>query len=156
MKLSAEAAILSNSPLFRGVDPAQLRLLALVAEKRVFHDGEELMHHGEEGHSAYVLIDGAAEVFVLVGGRETPVAFLSGNEIVGEMALLTDLPRTATVRARGRVEALRIDRETLLRLLREFPGMALELLRVMTKRLERTTRELGQARADLEALRRGS
>ncbi|HEU0221838.1 MAG TPA: hypothetical protein VFR34_06445, partial [Paracoccaceae bacterium] len=60
----------------------------------------------------------------------------------------------ATVRALGTVQALRIDRPTLLRLLREFPGMALELLRVITLRLERTTQELGRARGELEALRR--
>jgi CRP-like cAMP-binding protein len=150
MKLAKETEILAKSPLFRGVDPAQLRLLALMAEERTFHAGEVLMRQGEDGDVAYVLMQGAAEVLVMIGGRETPVATLSGNEIVGEMALLTEGPRSATVRARGTVRALRLDRATLLRLLREFPGMALELLRVVTGRLERTTQELARARAELD------
>lgn len=153
-KFSRETEILSRSPLFRGVDPAQLRILALMAEKRTFHDGEALMRQGEEGDAAYVLMSGTAEVLVRIGGRDTAVAELAGHDIVGEMALLTEAPRSATVRARGVVEALKIDRATLLRLLREFPGMALELLRVITVRLERTTQELGRARAEIENLRR--
>lgn len=154
MKSSRETDILAKSPLFRGVDPAQLRVLALMAESRTFHPGETLMAQGEEGTVAYVLTQGEAEVLIRIGGRETCVAVLSGNEIVGEMALLTDTPRTATVRARTVVSALRLDRASLLRLLREFPGMTLELLKVVTGRLERTTQELARARAEIAALRR--
>ncbi|MEL6316960.1 MAG: cyclic nucleotide-binding domain-containing protein, partial [Pseudomonadota bacterium] len=78
---------------------------------------------------------------------DTRVAALGPTEIVGEMALLTGNPRTATVRARGEVKALRLERDTMMRILGEFPGMSVELLRVMTRRLEQTTHELSEARA---------
>lgn len=152
MKINRETEILAASPLFRGVDQAQLKLLALMAEARTFHDGEALMTQGGEGDAAFVLLEGNAEVLIGIGGRDTPVAELGQNDIVGEMALLTDSPRTATVRARGTVHALRIDRPLLMRLLTEFPGMSLELLRVMTARLERTTQELARTRAELEEM----
>ncbi|HEU0222727.1 MAG TPA: cyclic nucleotide-binding domain-containing protein, partial [Paracoccaceae bacterium] len=97
MKLSKETEILARAPLFRGVDPAQLRLLALVAGKRTFHDGEELMVQGEEGQAAFVITSGNAEVLIRAGDQETSVAILGSNDIVGEMALLTESPRTATV-----------------------------------------------------------
>ncbi|RMF34067.1 MAG: cyclic nucleotide-binding domain-containing protein [Alphaproteobacteria bacterium] len=112
-----------------------------------------MMAQGQEGDAAYVILSGCAEVLVKIGGRETLVAELDGNDIVGEMALLTESPRTATVRARGTVEVLRIGRDALLRMLQEFPGMALELLRVMTQRLERTTQELARTRSELERLK---
>ncbi|MEM8742786.1 MAG: cyclic nucleotide-binding domain-containing protein [Pseudomonadota bacterium] len=152
MMLTQETEILSASPLFRGVDQAQLKLLALMAEARTFHDGEDLMIQGHEGDAAFVLLEGKAAVIIAIGGRETTVAQLGQNDIVGEMALLTDSPRTATVRAKGTVRALRVDRSGLLRLLAEFPTMTLELLRVMTTRLERTTQELARTRAELEEL----
>jgi CRP/FNR family transcriptional regulator, cyclic AMP receptor protein len=152
MKIARETEILAASPLFRGVDHAQLKLLALMAEARTFHDGEDLMVQGAEGDAAFVLLEGDAEVLVRIAGRDTPVARLGQNDIVGEMALLTETPRTATVRARGTVRALRIDRAILLRLLQEFPRMALELLKVMTVRLERTTQELARTRAELDEL----
>ncbi len=151
MTLSRESEILGRSPLFRGVDPAQLRLLALMAENRTFHRGEALMVQGEDGNAALVILSGEAEVLLRVDGIETQVARIGPTEIVGEMALLSDARRSATVRALETVQVLRLDRATLLRLLREFPGMSLELLRVMAGRLERTTQELARARADLAA-----
>ncbi|MEM9047303.1 MAG: cyclic nucleotide-binding domain-containing protein [Pseudomonadota bacterium] len=152
MKLNQETDILAASPLFRGIDHAQLKLLALMAEARTFLEGEDLMVQGQEGDAAFVLLEGCAAVIIAIGGRETTVAQLGQNDIVGEMALLTDSPRTATVRASGTVRALRVDRATLFRLLAEFPTMSLELLRVITGRLERTTQELARTRAELEEM----
>ncbi|MEM8742640.1 MAG: cyclic nucleotide-binding domain-containing protein, partial [Pseudomonadota bacterium] len=88
MMLTQETEILSASPLFRGVDQAQLKLLALMAEARTFHDGEDLMMQGHEGDAAFVLLEGKAAVIIAIGGRETTVAQLGQNDIVGEMALL--------------------------------------------------------------------
>lgn len=155
MKISNETEILAESPLFCRVDRGQLKLMALMAESRTFHEGETLMVQGEEGDSAYVILEGEAEVLVRVGGHDTPVARLGPRDIVGEMALLTETPRSATVRACGTLRALRLDRASLMRCLQEFPCMALELLKVMTVRLERTTQELARTRAELEEMRAG-
>ncbi|WP_170317602.1 cyclic nucleotide-binding domain-containing protein [Paroceanicella profunda] len=149
MSLSRECEILRHSPLFAGVDLSQLKLLVLMAENRTFHDGENLMRQGEDGSAAFVLLNGDAEILVEAHGKDTVVAQVGAHEVVGEMALLTEGPRSATVRALGTVQALRIDRTTFLKLLKQFPEMGLELLRVMTDRLEHTTLELANARAAL-------
>ncbi|MEM9010101.1 MAG: cyclic nucleotide-binding domain-containing protein [Pseudomonadota bacterium] len=154
MSLSKEVEILSNTPLFRGVELAKLKLLAFMSEERVFHDGETIMRQGEEATAAFVLLDGKADVFVGTGSDEQRVASIGQNEMFGEMAILSDMPRSATVRASGDVRALRFDKSALLQLMRETPNMALEVMRSLANRLERTTRELGRARSDL-ALSRG-
>lgn len=147
MSLTKEAQILARSPLFQDVDPAQLKLLALMAESRTFHEGEAIMQQGDEGGAAFVLLEGEADVLVSLDDQETKVATLKKNEIVGEMSLLSGSPRTATVRAVDQVRALRIDRDTLQKLLQEFPEMSLELLKVLSLRLDRTNQELARARA---------
>lgn len=154
MSLSKEVEVLSAAPLFRGVEIAKLKLLAFMAESRVFHDAEAIVKQGEEATAAFILIDGTAGVFVDTGGgNEQRVATLGQNEMFGEMAILSDMPRTATVRADGTVKTLRIDKGALLQMMRETPDMALEVMRSLAARLERTTRELGQARSELSAER---
>ena len=70
------------------------------------------------------------------------------NSIVGEIAILCDVSRTATVRATGPLEALRIRKDHFLRLLREFPEMTIEIVRVLAGRLSNTTAELIEARSN--------
>ena len=81
----------------------------------------------------------------------TVVATLGKNAFVGEISILTDVPRTATVTAKTRVEALRITKELFYRMISEFPQMGLEIMRVLSMRLADTTRDLTEARAKLNA-----
>jgi CRP-like cAMP-binding protein len=94
---------------------------------------------------------GEAEVFV--EGAEGPirVALLERNALVGEIAILCDVPRTATVRAVTDLDTLRITKERFLQLLEEFPKMGQEIMRALALRLEATTAQLTAARAQLRA-----
>ena len=67
------------------------------------------------------------------------------------MAMLCETPRTATVQARGELRTLLFEREGMLRLLREFPEMAIEMSRSLAQRLERTTVELARLRSQAAA-----
>lgn len=147
MKFEAEVAALQNTPMFRDVDPSRLRLLAFMGEDRSFRDGEYVVRQGDASDSAYLMLDGVAEVVIDIGGEPTAVAQLTGNEIFGEMAMLCDTPRTAGIKARGDLRTLMFEREAMLRLLREFPEMAIEMSRSLAHRLERTTAELARLRA---------
>ena len=81
------------------------------------------------------------------------VAQLEPNSIVGEIAILCDVRRTATVRSAEALEALRIKKEDFLRLLEEFPEMTVEIMRVLANRLSQTTTELSEARSQLKQAR---
>ncbi len=149
MALNQEVELLRRIPLFAGLEPKRLMLLAFSSKRLVFEEGQMLFRQGDVGDAAYVLIGGAADVLVHSDGAEIKVATLGTGEFVGEIAILCDLPRTATVRAASRLDTLRIEKDSFLRMLREFPEMSAEVIRELGLRLARTTAkvsELSQAR----------
>ena len=81
-----------------------------------------LFKRGDVGDAAYVIIKGDAEVIVPSGDDEIPIAVLHDGDFVGEIAILCDTPRTATVRAKSELKALRIRKEPFFELLHQFPG----------------------------------
>ena len=149
MILKEEVELLRRVPLFAGVEPSKLKLLAFTSDRMSFEAGQILFEQGDPGDAAYVVLNGSAEVLVNRAGSQIKVADLEKNAIVGEIAILCDVPRTATVRAQDSLETLRISKDQFLRLLAEFPDMAIEIMRVLADRLGRTTAELSEARAQL-------
>jgi CRP-like cAMP-binding protein len=101
---------------------------------------------GDAGDAAYVIIQGAAEVSVSTDAGDIPVAQLKDGDFLGEIAILCDTPRTATVTARSELKTLRIRKEPFFELLRQFPEMAIEMTRLLAERLTRTTAELVETR----------
>ncbi len=142
MSLEVEAAALRAAPLFRDAEPKTLELLAFLADVEDFLDGEALCHQGESGDCVFVILDGEAEVWVGSGAERNRVSVLGRHALVGEIAVLCDIPRTADVIARGPLTALRIDKEHLLQLLAETPPMALAVMRELADRLRATTQVL--------------
>lgn len=153
MILKDEVELLRRVPLFAEVEPTKLKLLAFTSDRMSFDPGQILFEQGDAGDAAYVVLSGSAEVLVNRAGSQIKVADLEKNAIVGEIAILCDVPRTATVRAHDRLDTLRISKDQFLRLLAEFPDIAIEIMRVLADRLGRTTAELSEARAQLS--RRG-
>lgn len=151
MKFEAEVNALQRTPMFQGVDPSRLRLLAFMGEDRTFRDGEYVVRQGESSDSAYLILSGKADVIVEFEGSSSVVAELGEAEVFGEMAMLCESPRTASIRAKGELRTLMFEREGMLRLLREFPEMAVEMSRSLAQRLERTTTELARLRAHTTA-----
>lgn len=147
--LDREAAALRSIPLFRGVDDSKLRLLAFLSERITFDDGENLVEEGDFGDTAYIIIDGTADVVINTPAGQQRVATVGKNDFVGEIAILIDVPRTATVRATSTVLALSINKEHFFKMLSNFPDMAVEVMRALAHRLERTTRDLGKVRAKM-------
>lgn len=147
MSLDAEVEALRQVPLFRKIEPSKLRLLAFISDRVNFHPGENLCKQGETGDSAFIVVSGEADVLVNTDQGPRKVAAIGNNDIVGEIAILCDVPRTATVSATTEMEVLTIAKDNFLKLLQEFPDMGLEVMRVLAGRLERTTRDLATLRA---------
>lgn len=147
MTIDTEVQALRKVPLFSSIDPGKLRLLAFISQRVTFRDGEILCSQGDAGEDAFIILSGKADVLVKVGESDRKVAEIKENELVGEIAVLCDTPRTATLRAQGDLEALMIGKEPFLRLLQEFPSVGLEIMRVLARRLEATTRDLAGVRA---------
>lgn len=149
--LSNEVELLRRVPLFAGIEPARLKLLAYTSDVVTYQSGQVLMRQGDIGDAAYVIIKGEADVIITKGGSEVPVATLRDGDFLGEIAILCDTPRTATVTARNEVKALRIRKEPFFQLLHQFPEMAVEMTRLLAERLTRTTAELVEAQRQLTA-----
>lgn len=145
MSLNEEVELLRNIPLFANIEPSKLKLLAFTSERLTFPGGQELFHQGDMADAAYIIIDGEADVTVSTPAGEITVAKVGKNELVGEIAILCDVPRTATVRAVSEVTTLAITKDLFFQLVAEFPQMAMEIMRELAQRLERTTAQLREA-----------
>jgi CRP-like cAMP-binding protein len=143
--LNEEVDLLRKIPLFAKIDPAKLKLLAFTSERLTYSAGQELFHQGDVGDTAYIIIDGEADVLVDTPTGELAVAKLKQNDLVGEIAILINVPRTATVRADSDLTTLAISKDQFFRMIGEFPDMAVEIMRELAQRLERTTTQLQTA-----------
>ena len=147
MSLDQAVEAMVMTPIFAGVDPKRLRLLAFMSESLTYRAGEMIFDQGEDGDSAFVVIDGSATVTVDINGEKVDVAEIGAKQIFGEMAVLCDVPRTAAISAKSDLSVLRIERDPFLKLLREFPEVSLKVMRFLALRLENTTQDLVKARA---------
>lgn len=131
-----EIRVLRSVPIFGDLDTARLKLLAFTGERVAFAAGDVLFRQGDESDAAYVLLSGTADVVIQAGdGGPVRVSSLAQNAIVGEMGLVTDDPRSATVVATSAIDALKLRKDVFLALLAEFPKMALSVTRLMVRRL---------------------
>ena len=142
MTLDTEVSSLKQVPLFREVEPARLKLLAFTSERVQFSNGQRFFSQGDPSDAAYVILDGRASVLLNTPGGDIQVAELGSNALVGEMGILSDTPRSATIMAAEPTTALRIDKRVFLELLAQFPQMSLAIMRELAKRLERTNAQL--------------
>ncbi len=141
MTLKDEADVLSKIPMFTKLSPAKLKLLAFTSDALAFADSEELFHAGDASDCAYVIIEGKVDVLTASDSGEMPSFELGENQLIGEMGVLNNAPRSATVRAKGPVRVLRLTADTLLTLLCENSEIALEVMRLLSERLANTLRK---------------
>jgi CRP-like cAMP-binding protein len=149
VSLDDEVDVLRRIPLFANVEPTKLKLLAFTSDRVTFSKGQELFHQGDPGDNAYVILKGSADVLVDTPHGVISVAKLERNAFVGDISILCDVPRTATVKALSDLETLKILKDQFLHLLAEFPEIAVEVMRVLALRLSKTTAELTDARGKL-------
>ena len=156
MSLKEEYELLRQIPFFAEIEPAKLKLLAFMSERVGFDPGRRLFRQGDAGDAAYLIIDGHADVIAETPDGPVLLATLGANNIVGEMAILSNVPRTATVAARDRLVTLRISKEPFMRMVREFPTMAISIMQELAQRLDATNHQLQGAIADNKRLREGA
>jgi CRP/FNR family cyclic AMP-dependent transcriptional regulator len=145
MNLNEEVELLKGVPIFAKIEQAKLKLLAFTSERMTFNAGQELFHQGDQGDAMYVILGGVADVLIDTPGGQIAVAELKKNGFVGEIAILCDVPRTATIKAREQLATLRISKDMFYRLIAEFPQMAIEIMRELAHRLEDTNEKLRNA-----------
>ena len=151
MNLNEEVELLKGVPIFSKVEPAKLKLLAFTSERMNFAAGQEVCHQGDPGDTMYVILGGTADVLIDTESGQITVAEMKKHGFFGEIAILCDVPRTATIKARDPLSTLKISKDMFYRLVAEFPEMAVEVMRVLAHRLEDTNEKLREATANKAA-----
>lgn len=123
--------LLREIPLFSECSRAELDQVAGVADELALPAGTILMREGAVGKELVVLIDG--EVDVTHGS--TRIATRTGGDFVGELALVTQRPRTATVTATSEIRVLVVSASAFQRLLHDVPAIAVKVLKAVGERL---------------------
>jgi CRP-like cAMP-binding protein len=144
MSLEQEVELIRQFPIFSKIQPAMQKLLVFSSERLKYDAGQVMFNAGDMGDAAYIVIDGAIEISVPTPGGPIVVNKLGRNDIIGEIAIFGDVPRTATAKALTPVETLKISKELFTKVIRENPDAALELIRVLAARLANTTNQLSR------------
>jgi serine/threonine protein phosphatase PrpC/CRP-like cAMP-binding protein len=149
--LQLKRETLARMPLFRPLTDRELLRVLQVTDVLPYRDGEVVIREGDRGEELYIVLSGQAQVL----RGEAKVATLSPGEHFGEMALIRNQPRSATVKAEGKIELIVLRRTDFFEILRKEHQLAVKLLwqftGVLAERLAHTTQQLGDARDQLAA-----
>ena len=127
---------ITRAPIFQRLSRSSLESVAKVAKVQRFASGTVLVREGEEANAFFVIVKGEAEVVKGLGRDDAIVLETLGElDFFGEMALLDDFPRSASVRALTDCECIVLVRWDFLALIRANPQVALDILPVLSQRL---------------------
>jgi CRP/FNR family cyclic AMP-dependent transcriptional regulator len=125
--------LLKRVPLFAGCSKKELAHVAMVADEIDFGPGKTLIREGEPGREFFVLVDGSVQI----SRRGKPIDTAGPGDFFGEMALLADQPRNATVTTTSAVDALVVTARSFRDLIGDNPLIALKVMRTVAERLPR-------------------
>ncbi len=111
-------------------------------ETLIFRRGECLMREGDPGTVAYLIQQGQLQVYMERKGRKIQLAMLGKNQIVGELALIDQMPRSATVVAVEDTIVVPIDLSRLRQIMQTQPDLAISLVRVLVRKIRDTDKLL--------------
>ena len=129
-------------PLFANLSPADLKQVAAIAQEETFADGTDLMRQGEVGDVMFILVTGEVRILSTEGGKEVEIARRKAGDFVGEMAIISREPRSATLTAIGNVRTLCLDQKSFEALLRDRPDVSLAVIQVLSARLKEVSRKV--------------
>jgi CRP/FNR family cyclic AMP-dependent transcriptional regulator len=126
---------LKQIPLFSGLSDQELEHVEASATAKTYAKGTIIINEGDAGSSMFLLMQGKVKVYVSdAGGKEYVLAVLGPGEYVGELALLDDEPRTASVETEEQSTFLVIQKEDFLKLLHDHPSIQFKLLLNLARR----------------------
>ncbi len=135
LRKNAKVDLIRAAPLFAGLSRRALGEVAAIADEIDLREGKELTVEGRPGREFFVLVEGTVDV---VKGRKK-INSLGPGDFFGEIALLTNAPRTATVRATSPIRALVITDRSFRRLLEDSPEVQRKVIGALADRLAPAT-----------------
>jgi CRP-like cAMP-binding protein len=140
------AARLGRAVLFNGLDPEELGRLSGISRELSLQNGATLFDQGDESDGLYVIVSGIVRIYLTADdSREATINLLEDGEIIGEMALLDGLPRSAGAAALTDVKLIFIPREPFLDLLDNSRKLARQIILTLCERLRAANAQVDQA-----------
>ncbi len=141
--LSEKIDYLKACDLFETIPYDEVKIIAFTSSEICCPEGDILFEEGDEAFDAYVIFEGAVEIFKkLPDGREVILRVIEKNDIFGEYAIISQCPRSASARVSKKFSGIRINRENFLDILREFPEVSIGIMDVLVKRLVKSEKKL--------------
>jgi len=131
LRKNAKVELLRSVPLFSQCSKRELETIAGIADEVDIGEATELTKQGDRGREFGVIVEGSASV--AADGKE--IASLRSGDFFGEIALISDVPRTATVTATSPVRLLVLSARDFRRLMRESPAVQNKVLQALAHRV---------------------
>jgi CRP/FNR family cyclic AMP-dependent transcriptional regulator len=131
LRRNQKVELIRKVPLFGHLSKRQLEQIAQIADEIDLREGKEMTKQGSRGREFFVLLDGTADV--KKGGRR--INTMKSGDFFGEIALVSDVPRTATVTATSPIRALVITDRSFRRLMQDMPEIQAKVLSALAERL---------------------
>ena len=136
-------AFLRRVPLFSGLNPGQLELLTIGSARRSYPRGRTIVSEGEPSQSMYILLAGRAKVQRSDSeGKEVILAVLGSGEFFGEMSLIDDAPRSASVVTLETCEFMAVSKDAFKAMLQQSPEVSMALMRGLVRRLREADQKI--------------
>jgi len=139
------ADFLRKVTLFQDLDDRSINAIANAVVEQSYSPGQIIMREGDSGVGAFIIRSGRVEVLQKRGGSDVKLAEMGPGDFIGEMALLDEFPRSATVRAIEPTTVLGLTRWHFRGILESHPQIALGILPVLTKRIRAAEKQAAEA-----------
>jgi CRP-like cAMP-binding protein len=137
-------AEISNSHLFKSLEAEGREALLKDATTVAFDPGEVIVREGDPGDALYLIKKGTVRVHTTMGDNSVPLATLGRGACLGEVAVLSNSPRTATAVAEERCVLIRFSRQQIEDVLQQYPKVRKLLETVVMGRARDTIQKLGR------------
>jgi CRP-like cAMP-binding protein len=140
MTLDTDLRCLQRLPMLKEIDPAKLKLIALVAERVEFAPGDVLYRQGDPSDAVFVTFGGRLSVVAEGAETESVIWSLQNAVMLGQVGILSGHPRVVTIRAEEQVSALKLSSDDFNMLIHDVPPFAVAVMRELALQLEASSR----------------
>ena len=156
MSQEQNIAFLRRVPLFSGLTEQQIERLAAGSVRRNFPRGRVIVTEGEPSQSLYILLSGRAKVQRSdTEGKEVILAVIGPGECFGEMSLIDDSPRSASVITIDTSDFMAINKESFKSMMLSSPEMSLRIMAGLVRRLREADKMIGASREMVSRVMKG-
>jgi CRP-like cAMP-binding protein len=150
MSVRADVETFRSIPIFSECDVVHLQLLAFSAVRQTFAKGDVVIKQGLRGGAAYLILSGRVD---LVGEDNMKIGSAGPGAMLGEVAMIGDVPYVITARASEQVDTARIGRSLFMRLAIEYPEFGTAVFNTLSQRLDSSMGDLTLVRHAFEQAR---